>query len=54
MEGRFLNKNFMALKMIDRFISFIWTDRYSRCGDFDLRIPASNEHLETFIRDRYR
>lgn len=53
MEGRLLNKNFMALKMIDRFISFIWTDRYSRCGDFDLRIPASKENLETFIRDSY-
>lgn len=53
MEARLLNKNFMTLKMIDKYISFIWTNRYSRYGDFDLRIPASKENLESFQRDRY-
>lgn len=39
MEIRLLNKKFAPIEVIDIYISFIWTDRYYECGDFELKLP---------------
>lgn len=39
MEIRLLNKKFVPIEVIDIYASFIWTDRYYECGDFELKLP---------------
>lgn len=36
MEIRILDKNFIAITIVENYSSFIWTDRYDECGDFEL------------------
>lgn len=36
MEATLLDTNFEPIDIIDRYKSFIWTDRYAECGDFEL------------------
>lgn len=42
MEIRLLNKKFIPIEVIDIYTSFIWTDRYYECGDFELKLPLSH------------
>lgn len=37
-----LNTNLIDIAVIDTYESLIWTDRYSKCGDFELYIPISD------------
>ena len=39
MEIRLLDKKFTPVEVIDIYTSFIWTDRYYECGDFELKLP---------------
>lgn len=39
MEIRLLNKKLEPIEVIDIYTSFIWTDRYYECGDFELKLP---------------
>ena len=39
MEAMILDTNFQGIYIVDSFESFIWTDRFSECGDFELYIP---------------
>ena len=48
MEIYVLNENFETIHLIDNYISFIWTDRYKSCGDFELYMPDSN--LSDYIK----
>lgn len=41
MEIRLLDIGFKQRAIIDSFQSFVWTDRYYECGDFELKIPAN-------------
>jgi len=41
------------LGVVDAFESFIWTDRYSECGDFQIDLPASTEFVNLFQLDRF-
>ena len=36
MELTVLNTNLDAVSIIDVYESFIWTDRYYACGDFEI------------------
>lgn len=45
-----LNENFISLKVIDTFESLIWTERYNRCGDFEIYTPVDLELLDILIR----
>lgn len=36
-----LNTNRLSIAVIDTYESLIWTDRYSKCGDFELRMPLT-------------
>lgn len=47
-----LNTNFETIAVVDSFISLIWTDRYSECGDFELVLSANSEAL-TYIQINY-
>lgn len=53
MEAIILNTSFEAIKIIDEFESFIWTDRYSEYGDFELYIPIDNNDIFTYVKDGY-
>ena len=48
-----LDENFQNLALVDAFESLIWTDRYNTYGDFELYLPASNEAVSLYKRDRY-
>lgn len=48
-----LDTNFMSLEMIDVYESFIWTDRYSKCGDFEFYAKATSELIDLLKPDRY-
>ena len=43
-----LNKQFEPVYVVDSFISFIWTDRYSDYGDFEIDLIATPEQFEIF------
>ena len=52
-----LDKNLELIDIIDEYESFIWTDRYSECGDFELYAAASQQLVERlklgyFIQNR--
>lgn len=40
MEIRLLDQAFKPVAVIDVFTSFIWTDRFYECGDFELKLPV--------------
>lgn len=40
--------NMLPLKEIDMYTSFIWTDRYSDAGDFELRVPCTSSYYDLF------
>ncbi len=46
MEAIFMDGAWNMTRIIDAFSSFIWTDRYIGCGDFELRYPMTQDALE--------
>ena len=48
-----LNTNFESINTVDKFESFIWTDRYSECGDFELFFPIDSVTLSCMASDNY-
>jgi len=48
-----LDKQYSSIANIDEYKSFIWTDRYSKCGDFVLEISVSSEYLPYLALDNY-
>lgn len=53
MEFLVLNKNFEAVSILDVFESFIWTDRYSKCGDFEIYTSSDRQIISTLKEDFY-
>ena len=53
MEALVLDTEFKAVGIMDSFESFIWTDRYSKCGDFEIYGPANTEALSLLQVDYY-
>ena len=47
MEAQLLDASFETVYVVDEFESFIWTDRYDQCGDFEL-ITAVDPELLAF------
>ena len=39
MDAYIYDTNFNAIKIIDDYVSFIWTERYNKAGDFELYLP---------------
>lgn len=52
-EFMILDQNFRAVDVIDVYESFIWTDRYSAYGDFEIYTPSNIEAIDKFKRDYY-
>lgn len=48
-----LNEDFVPVYVLDSFISFIWTDRYSKYGDFEIQVDASVENFEKLKENYY-
>lgn len=53
MEAWILNDKFETVQVIDSFKSFIWTDRYQECGDFELILPLNEEVNLTYVKRGY-
>ena len=53
MEFLVMETNFQTLSIIDSFESLIWTDRYFKCGDFEVYLPVSSKYLDLLRPDRY-
>ena len=51
MEAYILDNNFEVVSIVDSYISFIWTDRYNKAGDFELYMPTSAENIARFVHD---
>lgn len=49
MQIYILNTQFEIVQLIDRYVSFIWTDRYNSAGDFELYMP-DNEYTSEYIK----
>lgn len=48
-----LNKQFEIIQLIDRYVSFIWTDRYNSAGDFELYMPDNEQTCEYIKPNNY-
>lgn len=53
MEALILDRSFNAVGIVDAFEAFIWTERYNKCGDFELHVAASESILNTIRIDYY-
>lgn len=53
MEFRILDKNFIDRVLLDQYESLLWVDRYSKCGDFELYTPPTDELLEYSVIGNY-
>ena len=51
MEIFVTDENFERAFLIDRYESFIWTERYKQYGDFELIVPAERTFRQTFQID---
>ena len=48
-----LNTNLEAVLVLDAYMSFIWTDRYNLCGDFELYTTVDSEIIKYIRQDYY-
>lgn len=48
-----LDKEFNIINVIDTYESFIWTERYIECGDFELYINCEKEFLKDILDGCY-
>lgn len=53
MEVMVLDSNFETVDILDSFESIIWTDRYSKCGDFEIYTPINKKISDACKQDNY-
>ena len=53
MDLMVLDTNLDAIKVVDQYESFIWTDRYYQSGDFELYMPMTTSILDYIKQDYY-
>ena len=53
MNALILNQEFQSFSIVDTYTSFIWTDRYFSCGDFEILSPIEPDTFEKFKIDNY-
>lgn len=53
MELLILDENFSPVDFVDTFQTAIWTDRYNKCGDFELYMLADTASVANVKLDRY-
>lgn len=45
-----LNKRFQTIYILEKYESFIWTDRFNEYGDFEIEIPMEKEAFDKWIQ----
>lgn len=53
MDVLIMDRDFNAITQIDNYESLIWTERYSKAGDFELYIPGSSSLLKNVKQNYY-
>lgn len=53
MEALILNQKFELVTVVDVFESFIWTDRFRECGDFELYMAYDSYLMQFLMPDNY-
>lgn len=53
MDLMVLNTNLDAISIIDNYKSLIWTDRYYKCGDFELYSSMNKDIINNIKQDYY-
>jgi hypothetical protein len=53
MEITLLDNNFKELYVLDVFKSLIWTDRYWKCGDFEIVVSPTTDILAKLLNTTY-
>lgn len=48
-----LDEQYNSIHIVDEFVSFIWSVRYYKEGDFEIVVLASKEAFEVFKKDLY-
>lgn len=48
-----LNDSFEPVSLVDPFISAIWTERYTKSGDVELLVPATNTNAQTLVEGSF-
>lgn len=48
-----LDENLEIITVIDTYVSLIWTERYSACGDFELYTFADSNAISNLRKNRY-
>lgn len=41
------------IKLVENFVSLVWTERYQEAGEFVLDMPVTKENIDLFRRGRY-
>ena len=53
MEPLILDKNYATTAVLDKFESFLWTDRFRGYGEFELYLPVDTTALGFLKQDHY-
>ena len=53
MELVIVNDELRKIAVVDTYKSFIWTDRYDECGDFEIYVTMSEQAFDTFQNGYY-
>lgn len=53
MELYTLDGNFLRRDVVDNFNSVVWTERYTKAGDFTLTLPASKENISKLVEGTF-
>ncbi len=48
MQAYLLDKNYIAQELLDEYDSFLWTDRYYECGDFEYYTGATQDKIDAW------
>lgn len=53
MDIHVLNESYQVTALLERYDSLIWTERYGKAGDFDLKLPLTKLDLSTLRQAKY-
>ena len=53
MQAYLLDKQFFAKEILDEYDSFLWTDRYYECGEFEYYTGATQDKINAWTIGRY-
>lgn len=48
-----LNSDLECIGVIDKYASFVWTDRYNEAGEFELYLPITSKYAQSIKKDMF-